>query len=173
MNRILRVLAAALFVAACAEVLPIAPQPVAAEDNDLVFKLVVRSPASRYAPGQPITVSSEIVYLGPKARETMYHASSPVGWTIEQLDGPARMGGGMDLPCLRTEVAAGAPHNVPFAKGGVPDDVGPFTRAWYQEQALRLPAGRWRIVAQLSVSLDDCGGEPHALVVPIEVLVAP
>ncbi len=168
-----RVLVAALLVIACAEVLPIAPQPIAAEDNDLVFKLVVRSPASRFAPGQAMTITSEIVYLGPRARETMYHAASPVGWTIEQLDGPARMGGGMDLPCLRTEVAAGAPHAVPFQKAGVPDEAGPFTQTWYQEQALRLPAGRWRIIANMSVSLDDCGGEPHALMVPIEVLVAP
>jgi len=172
-RRLIVALALGLTVAACAEILPVGPAEAVAEATDDLFVFTVRSPANRYASGAPIVVGAELVYQGPKARETIYHASSPVGWQLAQLDGPAVMGGGMDEPCLNTDLERGAAQVVPFQKAGVVDDVGPFDRAWFEDRVLRLPAGRWRISAELGVALGDCGGEPHALEASIELLVTP
>ncbi|MBA2314133.1 MAG: hypothetical protein H0V87_02000 [Chloroflexi bacterium] len=172
----MRLLVAGLLIvsmSACAEVLPIAPRPAVAEASDDLFLLVVRSPADRHPTGQPIDVFAELLYQGPKNSETIFHASSPIFWQIVQLDGPAVMEGGMDMPCLSTDLQAGAPKRYPFEKAGVVEDVPPFNRAWFEEDALRLPAGRWRFVATLSVSLGDCGGEPHELEASVDLVVGP
>ncbi len=163
----------AVLVAGCAEVLPVGPMPAVGEASDDLFLLVVRSPADRYRAGQPIEVFAELVYQGPGDGKTVYHASSPIGWQIVQLDGPAVMGGGMDMPCLSTNLAAGVPERYPFAKAGVVEDRPPFDRAWFEEETLRLPAGRWRITASMDVSLGDCGGETHALEASIDIAVGP
>ena len=171
-----RALAAAFLlaaVAACAEVVPIGPVPAVAESSDELFVLVVRSPADRHPAGQPIDVFAELLYQGPRNGETIYHASSPIGWQIVQLDGPAVMGGGMDMPCLSTDLTTGIPTRYPFQKAGAVEDRPPFDRAWFEEDALRLPAGRWRVTATTSVSIGDCGGEMHQLEASIDLLVGP
>jgi hypothetical protein len=160
-------------VAACAGVVPVPAAPVVGEASDEAFLLVVRSPSDRYPAGQPIEVFAEVLYQGPKNVERVFHASSPVGWQIVQLDGDAVMGGGMDLPCLSTDFANNRPRRYDFEKAGVVEDVQPFNRAWFEDPALRLPRGRWRFVATLDVALGECGGEPHSLKAHIDLLVGP
>lgn len=142
-----------------------------AEASDELFRLIVRSPASAYAPGQQIDVTADVIYVGPGDAETIYHAASPVGWRITQLDGPAAMEGGMDLPCLTTALDAEEPLRLPFQKAGGIDDTGPFTRAWFEEPGLQLPAGRWRITAEMNVALGDCAGAAHRLSAAIDLVV--
>jgi hypothetical protein len=102
----------------------------------------------------------------------MFHAAYPIGFRIEEVGGERLMGGGMDLPCLRTELAKSGSTVLPFGKAGSPDDpTQGFDRAWYEDPVLRLPAGTWRIIAHLDVSLGDCGGEPHQLTVENIVVV--
>src|SRR5260221_13561727 len=73
----------------------------------------------------------------------------------------------MDQPCISSELAKGASDVLPFGKAGSPDDPKTgFDIAWYQDPALRLPVGSWRIVAYLDIQLGNCGGEPHQLTVP-------
>lgn len=163
----------AVVVAACAEVLPIGPAPVVAETSDELFLLVARSPSDRYAAGQAMEVTAEILYQGPRNRETIFHAASPVGWRVEQLDGPAVMGGAMAEPCVATDLLPGSVKSYPFEKGGVVEDRPPFDMAWFQDPALRLPAGRWRFTATMQVWLGDCGGEEHRLETSIDVTVGP
>ena len=162
-----------LLLGGCAEILPVGPAPAVAEAGDGLFLLVVRSPADRYGAGQPVEVFAELVYQGPKNRETIYHAASPIGWQIAQLDGPAVMGGMMAAPCLSTELTRGLAKRYPFEKGGVVEDAPPFDRAWFEDQALRLPSGRWRIAATMSASLGDCGGEGHALEAAVVLAIDP
>jgi hypothetical protein len=163
----------AVLLVACAEVFPIGPVPAVGEVSDDAFLLVVRSPATRYAAGQPIDVFAELVYQGPKNAETIYHAASPIGWQLVQLDGRARMGGAMAMPCIQTELQNGVVTRYPFEKGGAVEDGSPFDEAWFAEPTVRLPAGRWRIMATLMVSLGDCGGESHTLGTSIDLIVQP
>jgi len=172
-------LAAALAVlAACGPGgTPATNAPVAPSDTarDATFALTITLDRSIYRAGQPIGVLTSYTYLGPKASERVFHAASPVGFRIEEIGGRRGMEGGMDMPCLSTDVAAGQPVAVAFAKSGLVSEepgVG-FDLAWYEDRVLSLPAGRWRISAVFNADLGDCGGEPHALQVSSEVLVEP
>jgi len=140
--------------------------PVVASAEDTSFRLDLTTPQATYGPEDAIEPIATMTYLGPRATETIFHAAYPIGFRIEEVGGQWLMGGGMDTPCLRTELAKGESAVLPFAKAGSPDDpTQGFDRAWYEDPVLRLPAGTWRIIAYLNVSLGDCAGEPHELTV--------
>lgn len=146
--------------------------PVIATAEDASFSLTLTTPLATYSPEDAIEPVASVTYLGPRATETMFHAAYPIGFRIEEIGGERLMGGGMDLPCLRTELAKSGSAVLPFGKAGSPDDpTQGFDRAWYEDPVLRLPAGTWRIIAHLDVSLGDCGGEPHQLTVENIVVV--
>jgi hypothetical protein len=146
--------------------------PVVASAEDKNFRLDLTTPQATYKPEDAIEPVARMTYLGPRATETIFHAAYPIGFRIEEVGGQRLMGGGMDTPCLRTELAKGESAVLPFAKAGSPDDPRQgFDRAWYEDPVLRLPAGTWRIIAYLNVSLSDCAGEPHELTVENEVNV--
>jgi hypothetical protein len=146
--------------------------PVAASAEDASFRLDLTTPQAAYSPEDAIEPVARMTYLGPRAAETIFHAAYPIGFRIEEVGGQRLMGGGMDLPCLTTELANGESAVLPFAKAGSPDDpTQGFDRAWYEDPVLRLPVGTWRIIAYLNVSLGDCGGERHELTVENEVKV--
>jgi hypothetical protein len=146
--------------------------PVVATAEDANFRLTFTTPRGIYGPNDAIEPVATVTYLGPRAMETMFHASYPIGFRIEEVGGERLMGGGMDLPCLATELAKGASAVVTFGKAGSPDDPKDgFGRAWYEDPVLRLPDGTWRIIAYLDVYIGDCGGERHHLTVENVVLV--
>jgi hypothetical protein len=154
---------------------PAAPANPSATVRDETFALTLAADRPHYRPTDAISVAASYAYLGPRVTERAFHAAQAIGFRIEEIGGQRGMGGGMDMPCLFTDVAAGQPVAVPFAKAGVISDdpnVG-FDAAWFQDPVFRLPAGRWRVVATLGVSLSDCGGEAHALEASVEVVVEP
>jgi hypothetical protein len=147
--------------------------PVAASAEDASFRLDLTTPQATYGPEDAIEPVARMTYLGPRAAETIFHAAYPIGFRIEEVGGVRLMGGGMDQPCLSTELGKGESAVLPFAKAGSPDDPkSGFDRAWYEDPVLRLPEGTWRIVADLDVFLGDCGGERHQLTVENIVRVA-
>ena len=176
--RIAALLGAIAVLAACSPGgAPATNAPVTPSDTarDATFALTITLDRSIYRAGQPIGVLTTYTYVGPKATERVFHAASPAGFRIEEIGGRRGMEGGMRLPCLSTDVAAGQPVAVEFAKSGMISEepgVG-FDLAWYEDPVLSLPAGRWRISAVFDADLGDCGGEPHALQVSSEVLVEP
>jgi hypothetical protein len=146
--------------------------PLGATAEDASFRLALTTPRTTYGTEDAIEPVATMTYLGPRATETVFHAAYPIGFRIEEVGGQRLMGGGMDQPCLRTELPKGGSVVLPFAKAGSPDapEQG-FDRAWYEDPVLRLPAGTWRIVAYLDVFIGDCGGERHQLTVANVVLV--
>ena len=146
--------------------------PVGATAEDTTFRLALTTPRAIYSPEDAIEPVATWTYLGPRPTETIFHAAYPIGFQIEEVGGERGMGGGMDQPCLRTELAKGELAALPFAKAGSPDDPRRgFDLAWYMNPVLQLPAGTWRIIAHLDVSLGDCGGEAHQLTVENIVVV--
>ena len=147
-------------------------EAVGATAEDASFRLVLTTPQTTYRAEDAIEPVASVTYLGPNATETMFHAAYPVGFQIKEVGGMRLMGGGMDTPCLRTELAKEEAVVIPFSKAGSPDDPkAGFDRAWYEDPVLRLPTGTWQIIAQLDVSLGDCGGEPHQLTVENVIVV--
>jgi hypothetical protein len=146
--------------------------PVAATAEDASFRLTLTTPRVTYGLQEVIEPVATATYLGPRPTETLFHAAYPIGFQIEEVGGERGMGGGMEQPCLRTELANGEAAVLPFAKAGSPDDPRRgFDRAWYEDPVLRLPQGTWRIIAYFDVSLGDCGGERHQLTVENIVVV--
>lgn len=146
--------------------------PAGATAEDASFRLALTTPRTTYSSEEAIEPVATMTYLGPRATETIFHAAYPIGFQIEEVGGERLMGGGMDQPCLRTELAKGESAVLPFAKAGSPDDPRQgFDRAWYEDPVLRLPAGTWRIMAYLDVFVGDCGAERHQLTVENVVLV--
>jgi hypothetical protein len=180
-RRTLSVATLALAMAACAGSAspsgsaPAEPEPVTDAARDVAFALTLSVDRAAFRSSEPITVAATWTYLGPKGAERVFHAARPVGFVIEEIGGGRGMGGGMELPCLFTDVVAGQPVAVPFGKAGeVTDDPSAgFDLAWYQDPVLRLPPGSWRIVAYLDVYLGDCGGESHTLEAAVGVVVEP
>jgi hypothetical protein len=151
---------------------PRTPGPLGATAEDASFRLALTTPRTTYGTEDAIEPVATMTYLGPRPAETVFHAAYPIGFRIEEVGGPRLMGGGMNQPCLRTELAKGGSAVLPFAKAGSPDDpTQGFDLAWYEDPVLRLPAGTWRIFASLDVFIGDCGGERHQLTVENIVLV--
>jgi hypothetical protein len=148
--------------------------PVVASAADANVRLTLTTPRGTYTPVDPIDPLATVTYLGPLARETLFHAASPIGFVIEEVGGVRTMGGGMDTPCLSTELAQGASATVPFEKAGSSDNPQDgFDQAWYEDPILRLPAGTWRIIASLDVYTGPvtCGGDGHQLTVENVIVV--
>lgn len=154
---------------------PASAEPPTAGVRDAAFGLTLAVARATYAPGDPIAVSAAYTYLGPKEIETAFHAAQAIGFRIDEIGGGRRMEGGMDMPCLSTDVVRGRPVPVPFVKSGAISEVPGvgFDRAWYEDPVLSLPAGRWLIVAALDVDLGGCGGERHSLEAAVEIAVEP
>jgi hypothetical protein len=149
----------------------VSPEPTANTDPvsrsvvDGVFQLDLTTPHGTYGPDDAIEPVATVTYLGPNGETTMYHASSPVGFLIEEIGGTRQMDGGMDQPCLRTAVQKNVPLAYPFEKAGTTEHG--LDAAWYRDPILHLPAGSWRIRAYLDVDVTDgtttCGGIHHHL----------
>jgi hypothetical protein len=82
----------------------------------------------------------------------------------------------MDAVCAHRTMDRGVVVDVPFAKSGgysATDPKDAFARWYLSDPVLRLPAGRWRIVANLVAYVGTCTADgAHTLAAPIEVLVA-
>jgi hypothetical protein len=141
------------------------PGPVVASATDAEFRLTLTTPKGTYTPQDAIGPVASLTYLGPDQTATIFHATKPAQFRIEEVGGTRVMGGGTTQPCISTVLLMGTPTDVAFGKGGSPTDDPSrgFDVAWYEDPILRLPKGTWRIVASLDVTLGGCSGERHAL----------
>jgi hypothetical protein len=139
--------------------------PVSKSVDDAAFQLTLTTPHGTYGPNDVIEPNATVTYLGPSGKTSMFHGSSPVGFLIDEIGGTRRMDGGMDLPCLQTTATQGVPLSYPFEKAGTTEHG--FDAVWYQDPALHLPTGVWRIRAYLDIDVTDgtmtCGGIHHHL----------
>ena len=152
------------------------PDPVVSRADDGMFRLEMTTPRGIYGPGEPIEPVATLTYVGPGPEQTMYHGTSPIVFSIDEIGGTRTMLGGMGPSCGSSVIRKDTPLTYPFAKSGSMDAF--FDRAWWDDPVLRLPLGTWRIRVSLFVSVsggtDPCGGISHDLVVDnIVELVGP
>lgn len=152
---------------------PAADGPVIATVDDGMFRLGLTTPRSTYTTVDEIDPAASLTYLGPDPVRTIYHAVQPMSFRIEEVGGGRTMGGGGDQPCNHTMLMRDKALAQSFSKAGSPTDdplLG-FDRAWYEDPVLRLPAGHWRIVVELAITVDGCGGPRHDLTAVNEIIV--
>jgi hypothetical protein len=152
---------------------PAADGPVTATTDDGMFRLGLTTPRSSYSTVDEIDPVASLIYLGPDPVRTIYHAVHPMSFRVEEIGGGRAMDGGGDQPCNHTMLTKDEVVGQAFSKAGSPTDdpsVG-FARAWYADPILRLPAGRWRVIVELAIAVDGCGGPRHDVTVANEITV--
>jgi hypothetical protein len=155
---------------------PAIPQPVVAGARDPLFELQIEAGQERYSVGQPISVSTRLMYVGPLPEITVWGGTEPVLVALEQVDGPFDPGGGSDLVCARTVMKARVPIDAPYQKSGGFSGDDPMAnqyRAFFADRAVRLPAGTYRFTATADIYERECGGVPHNLKAAITIAVTP
>lgn len=138
------------------------------------FRLTIRTASHGYRADEPIDVSTVLAYAGPAQRvEVAGSGSGIVIFAIEQLDGPIRIEGGGSADCHPWTIPRGE-NAVPFSKSGgysTDDPLADFYARYFDDPALRLPAGRWRITALANFYPPGCEGEGIRMAASVEVTV--
>lgn len=154
--------------------LPSPAPPVTGQTSDAVFALTIGADHSRYAVDSPITITTELRYIGTAETTTVTSAfGGVVAFNIEQLDGPIDAWAGRRMSCTQHDYHPGDVESVPFAKSGgwsAEDPMADFWRGFFADPELRLPAGRYRISAEASYGVTGCGDE-HTLVASVDIVV--
>jgi hypothetical protein len=152
---------------------PVHPLQAPAEDGE--FRLVVTADTDRYVAGAPISVATELSYLGLRpAVRLVGSGSGLVQVSLLQLDGPLRIDAASTADCANHKIAPGAPIARPYAKSGGWSGEDPnagFYQAFFADPVLRLPRGTWRVVARAEFYVDDCPGPAHKLEAAVELVV--
>jgi hypothetical protein len=159
---------AALFVVACSSEPSPDPSPPTAVAEGKGFVLMMAVPTDHFGEGQAIDVRTTLTWTGPAPRATIWGSGmGPVGFLYEELTGRKRtVGGVMTADCAQHLYDRGVVTPIPIGKsvGWSEDDPdAPFLREFARDPLLHLPAGRWRISADLDGLLAPCDADAPAI----------
>ena len=135
-------------------------QPVFVEGRDADFALAMQIGSDVVDAGAPVDVAAILTWEGANPTATIWASGSgPVSFRLGQIDGTIALGGAMTADCATHDYTRLAPVAVPFRKSGgfsADDPNAGFYRAFFADPVLRLPAGRWRVTANLNGFLVPC-----------------
>jgi hypothetical protein len=161
------VISAALVVGCSSEASPDASPPTATAEGQ-GFVLVMAVPTDHFAPGQAIDVRTTLTWAGAAPNVTIWGSGmGPVGFLFEELTGRKRtIGGVMTSDCSRHSYDRAVATAIPLGKSAAwsaddPDTA--FFQDFSSDPVLHLPAGRWRITADLSGYLAQCAMDAPAV----------
>lgn len=160
-------MASMLVVACSSEPSPDASPPtVVAEGQGFVLAMAV--PSDHFAEGQAIDVRTTLTWTGPAPKATIWGSGmGPVGFLYEELTGRKRtIGGVMTSDCAQHLYGRGVVTPIPIGKsvGWSEDDPeAAFFREFARDPLLHLPAGRWRITAEVDGLLAPCDADAPAI----------
>ena len=160
--------ATALLVVACSSEPSPDPSPPTAVAQDQGFVLVMAVPTDHFAEGQAIDVRTTLTWTGPAPKAAIWGSGmGPVGFLYEELTGRKRtLGGVMTSDCAQHPYDRGAVTRIPIGKSVAWSEDDPdaaFYREFSRDPLLRLPAGRWRITAELDGMLAPCDANAPGL----------
>jgi hypothetical protein len=154
------VIVAALVVGCSSDAQPDASPPTAiAEGQGFVLAMAV--PTDRFALGQAIDVRTTLTWTGAAPNGTIWGSGmGPVGFLFQELTGRKRsIGGVMTADCSRHSYDRGVATAIRLGKSAAwsaDDPDAAFFQEFAADPVLHLPAGRWRIIADLSGFLAQC-----------------
>ena len=167
----LAVLAAALLAAGCASSAPGLSSNETATDG--TFTVTVSAPATTHS-SDALDVFATLTYQGPQPSIGVDGDSMGlVSFTFTQLDGTRSMVPASDLMCAAPTTLqrqAAATYRPVKSIGWMAEDpTAAFYQQWASDPQVRLPAGRWQIIATALIYVGTAcyGGTPdHKLVTP-------
>jgi len=152
------------------------PTPSSVTKSDGTFELTISTPNARIAPNEPIPITTTLTYVGPKPGiEAAGSGGGLVAFSLEEVGGTRSIHSAITADC-RTgyRFTRGVPVEQRFGKSGgfsQEDPNADFIRTYLTDPVLRLPVGRWRIVADLIASDGMCDAGAHVLSAPLEITV--
>lgn len=141
-------------------------EPVTSTVEDDTFRLTIQTERSVYPTTEAIPISATLELLRTEPTTIAGPGSGPLGFGIEQLDGPIDTQPGWRTSCRHEIWAPGEVRSEPFAKSGgfgADDPMAEFWRAYFDEPDLILPAGRYRVFALVDYDIDDCSAAESVL----------
>jgi hypothetical protein len=154
-----------------------AAEELRAEANDPAgpYKLTFEFPKSVWAAGEPITARAELSYIGVGQSKITGAGGSPIGFSLDEVNGSRDMGGASTADCAAYTVGSLQPVATGLQKSGAwtPDDPNAaFWQAWFADRSgYTLPAGDWDITAEAHFSVGGCSGPDHHLKVTLRIHV--
>lgn len=127
--------------------------------EDDTFRLTITTPRSTYTSTEAIPVSAILQFKRSQPTTIAGAGSGPLGFGIEQLDGPVDNGPASRLSCHREDWAPNEIRVLPFTKSGgfdASDPMAPFWTNYFNDPDLVLPAGHYRVFAVVDYDLDMC-----------------
>jgi hypothetical protein len=173
---------------------PLAPSPTPGDPalvdrgvfDDGRFRIELTASGTVFEEGETIRAGAEVTFLGPEGSQRVGHGSPPVTFAVEEIGGERRTAaGGYDAMCRRSTFDRDEAVAYPWQRGGSWSTDNPslndeFAKAYVEgwagarEGELRLPAGTWRLSAELDVNDGDCGPQnPRTASIVIRVDPAP
>ncbi len=143
---------------------------VRGSSTDGTFTLTITSPKDRYVVGSPIEVSATLEYVGASSQIQVSGTPGVPGFGVQRLDGSEHAEPGYRLSCVSYSFDHARPVAFPFSKSGgfTPEDPNAeFMKAYlniagdHADPSLRLPAGTWRIFADMDLAEGGCAGPTH------------
>jgi hypothetical protein len=135
---------------------------VSSSASDDAITLTVTAARGQYTAGEPIDVTATLAYRGPAA--TLQVGTSPdvVGFGVAEVGGTRQAGPASRLSCQTVVLERGSPATYPFVKSGgfAADSTDPnvaFVKEYLDDPVLRLPAGTWKVFAQVDLFEGTCG----------------
>jgi hypothetical protein len=125
------------------------------------FVLDVHLPASTFASGDAIPITTTFTWVGPAPAATIWGSGmGPVTFGFSEVGGQRRaMGGVMTADCSPKEFQRGVPVAIPLMKSGAYDGNDPqadFYRAFFADPLLHLPPGQWQLRVSAGGYLKPC-----------------
>ncbi len=138
---------------------PATPPTSVAQGQGFVLAMAV--PADHFAVGQAIDVRTTLTWTGPAPNVTIWGSGmGPVGFLYEELTGRQRkIGGLMTADCSQHHYIRGIATPIPVGKSAAwsaDDPEASFFEEFAKDPLLHLPAGQWRITAELGGYLAPC-----------------
>lgn len=131
------------------------------------FVLTIRADQPTVVAGERIDVASQLGYQGDADGVVLSGSGTIIAFAIRQLDGPLATEIERTADCARYELLRGEPISRSFSRSGGwsrDDPHADFYEDWFRDPELRLPAGRWEIIAESEFTQSpDCAGQPVRL----------
>jgi hypothetical protein len=152
------------------------PVPVGGRADAQGFVLDVSLRSEVWSSAEPIVITTTLTWAGAAPKAALWGSGSgPVTMGFDEIGGAGRsMGAGGSDDCSSTTYARGVAVPIRIGKTAGWDAGDPnaaFYEAWARDPLLHLPAGRWRMTVGVDGSLNDCGGPPVKMLIPLEILV--
>jgi hypothetical protein len=131
-------------------------------DGNFVLEFTVAEP--RYVENEPIVAAARLQYRGAANVAHLWGSGTgPIFFKIEQLDGDIDTSPGGHDDCVPYDVFNGRPLEAAFRKNhgwSADDPMAAFWEDFSADPQLRLPAGRYRLSALVSLLIGTgCDGD--------------